>query len=91
MAAIQVRPATQAGRFYPDDPEDLRSTLRGMLDRAPKASGGVPRGLVAPHAGYLFSGQTAASAYRQIEAIGFERIVILAPSHRARSFRIGNR
>ena len=84
MKASKVRPAVQTGRFYPDDREELRSTVRSLLDKAPRAElGACPRGLMAPHAGYIFSGATAACAYRQIEGMEAQRVIVAGPSHHA--------
>jgi len=72
----------QAGRFYPADPRELRQTAQQALARATRAD--LPRpvmGLVSPHAGYAFSGATAAWAYKQIEGGPHRRVVVLAPSH----------
>lgn len=82
MASARPRPPVQAGRFYPDDPDELRGTIRDMLDQAPKAPiEGFARGFLAPHAGYIFSGPIAAHVYKQIEGMDVGRVVILAPSH----------
>ncbi len=78
------RPAAQAGRFYPKDPETLRSEVAADLERAdvfdlPRA----PKGLVAPHAGYQYSGSTAAVAYKQLIGHPYRIVVVVAPSHYA--------
>ena len=58
---MRVRPTAVAGRFYPDDPAELRGSVEGFLDFAPAWTGPPPRALVAPHAGnigYLRTKQT---------------------------------
>ncbi|MCX6921658.1 MAG: AmmeMemoRadiSam system protein B, partial [Verrucomicrobia bacterium] len=85
-AAIEpgrVRPAAVAGRFYPANPTELRDLINGMLSQVPPATGPGPKALIAPHAGYLYSGPIAASAYaRFIPARDLiTRIILLGPSH----------
>ncbi len=79
----KVRPAAVAGRFYPRDPEELRSLVSTLLAQAPPATGPGPKALIAPHAGYLYSGPIAASAYAQFLPARdqIQRIVLLGPSH----------
>jgi MEMO1 family protein len=78
-----VRQAVVAGRFYPSDPTELRELITDQLAQVPSAKGPGPKALIAPHAGYLYSGPIAASAYAQLipgrELI--RRIVLLGPSH----------
>lgn len=84
MTAPAVRPARQAGRFYPRDPRELKAAVQAMLDRAEEADlPSPPRGLLAPHAGYDYSGPTAARAYKQAARHPWERVVLFAPSHSA--------
>jgi len=75
-----------AGSFYPADAQALRDVLRLYLDRARRNSAidTVPKALIAPHAGYIYSGQVAANAFVLLEgARGLvERVVLLGPSHR---------
>jgi AmmeMemoRadiSam system protein B len=79
----KVRPAAVAGRFYPSDPVALRKLIGVLLTSVPPATGPAPKALIAPHAGYLYSGPIAASAYAQLiparEQI--KRIVLFGPSH----------
>ncbi len=79
-----VRPAAVAGTFYPADPAVLRRTVEALLDEAsPIEVDVVPRLLVVPHAGYVYSGPVAASAYRLIRGAGgsFRRAVLIGPAH----------
>ncbi len=73
-----------AGAFYPADPQELRQQLSGFLSQAPKPKGPPPKALIAPHAGYIYSGPVAASAYAQIIPLRTQitRVVVLAPAHR---------
>lgn len=78
-----TRPAAVAGMFYPENPVDLSAMLRGFLDQAP-ALPLRPKALIAPHAGYIYSGAVAASAYvqlRQVQA-SVKRVILLGPAHR---------
>jgi AmmeMemoRadiSam system protein B len=75
------RPAV-AGRFYPADPETLRSDLRDLTEgRTPPSGAVAPQGiaLLVPHAGYIYSGRVAAKTYTSVPLPG--RIVILCPNH----------
>jgi MEMO1 family protein len=73
-----VRPPAVAGTFYPDDPDELRRTVSLLLGSAPPAR--PAKAIVAPHAGYVYSGPIAASAFRCLPA-GVRRVVLLGPSH----------
>lgn len=78
------RSAAVAGTFYPDDAGALEATVRRMLAEAGPATTGHPKALIAPHAGYVYSGGIAASAYRQLESAHnrIRRVVLLGPAHR---------
>lgn len=78
-----VRPAAVAGHFYPDDPEDLQRTIDALLTQA-RGVKSPPKAIIAPHAGYVFSGPVAATAYAGLTRIRdtVERVVLLGPSHR---------
>ncbi|SFN21752.1 hypothetical protein SAMN05660284_00876 [Formivibrio citricus] len=80
-----VRPAAVAGYFYPADRNQLASDIRMLLDKTTvKPGSACPKALIVPHAGYIYSGQTAAHAYRLLEpwAQTISRVVLLGPSHR---------
>lgn len=81
--AEQNRKPYAAGRFYTDNPADLRIQLQQLFENAvPKKSGSDPLAIVVPHAGYVFSGEVAASAYNQIDPNRkFERIFMIGSSH----------
>lgn len=83
-----VRLPAVAGRFYPDHPETLRAAVRRYLhaaDLSAAGSGpaGVPKILIAPHAGYVFSAPVAASAYARLAPLraAIRRVVLVGPSH----------
>ncbi len=79
-----IRPAAVAGSFYPDRPQDLDALLARCWDDAKITVGPVPKAIVAPHAGYIYSGAVAASAYARIKpAHGrITRVILLGPCHR---------
>ena len=74
-----VRPPAVAGSFYPEDPLELRDTVSRLLAAA--SSGPTPKALIAPHAGYAYSGPVAASAFVRVDDAPFSRVVLLGPSH----------
>ena len=79
----EVRPAAVAGMFYEGDAHALRKSVDDMLARAPRGSGPSPKVIVVPHAGHVYSGPIAATAYASVtnpEAI--QRVVLVGPSHR---------
>jgi len=81
----KVRPPAVAGSFYPAHPEALRSAVNRLVAHAvPPAIHGALRALIAPHAGYVYSGPVAASAYAVLARASSRphRIVLLGPSHR---------
>jgi AmmeMemoRadiSam system protein B len=82
-ASTKIRAAAAAGRFYPRDPVELRQLVEGLLTDVSPATGPVPKALIAPHAGYLYSGPIAASAYAHLKPARdvIKRIVLIGPSH----------
>lgn len=78
-----IRQAAVAGLFYPGDPGELSRVVAALLAGAPPPSI-EPRALIAPHAGYVYSGSTAATAYSQLDAqrARIRRVLLLGPSHR---------
>ena len=93
MSVTRVRPPAVAGKFYPDDPVRLRALLRSCFADAvaPAASAEPPKALVVPHAGLVYSGPVAASAYLRLgaERGAIRRVVLLGPSHRVPLSGIG--
>ncbi len=77
------REAVVAGQFYPASPLELRRTLDALFDHAVPTRGlkGIV-GLIVPHAGYVYSGQVAASGFNQIDtAMHYEDVFVIGPSH----------
>jgi AmmeMemoRadiSam system protein B len=78
-----IRSPAVAGTFYPDDDHQLKKMLSGFLAACP-SDAPPPKAIIAPHAGYVYSGPIAASAYASV-ANGrnvINRVVLLGPSHR---------
>jgi AmmeMemoRadiSam system protein B len=80
---MKARPAAVAGMFYPAETAALERAVARLLASAPPANE-VPKAIIAPHAGYQYSGPTAAFAYRALEDRRDEihRVVLLGPAHR---------
>ena len=78
----KIRPAAVAGMFYPGGADELREMVRTFFKdaRGVKVPGKI-RGLVSPHAGYIYSGIVAAAGYRQIDP-STRTVILLGPSHR---------
>lgn len=81
---INTRPPAVAGAFYPGDPATLAKTVDQLLADAKTASGIQPKALIVPHAGYVYSGSTAATAYATLApwATTIHRVILLGPTHR---------
>jgi AmmeMemoRadiSam system protein B len=79
-----TRPPAVAGTFYPADAAELRRVVTGLLaEAAATGAGPPPRAIVGPHAGYVYSGAVAASAYAALASSpAFRRVVLLGPAHR---------
>jgi len=83
-APESIRASAIAGSWYPDDEKELRGLITKYLDRAEEAPlDGHLFALIAPHAGYRFSGQVAAWSFRQVAGKNYNRVIVLAPSHQA--------
>lgn len=81
-ATSDLRPSPIAGRWYPGDPEELTSEIGTFLEQSKVAElNGEVIGLVVPHAGHRYSGQTAAYAFRTIQGKHFDLVAILSPFH----------
>ena len=82
-----VRPAAVAGAFYPATPTVLSAAVQAYLADAgsmQETRDPLPKALIVPHAGYIYSGPVAAPAYRRIAAgrASVRRVVLLGPVHR---------
>jgi AmmeMemoRadiSam system protein B/AmmeMemoRadiSam system protein A len=82
---LTIRPAAVAGLFYPGDSAELKRTVADLLAHAPAAEAMcAPKALIVPHAGYVYSGPVAASAYARLSGLRgrIRRVVLLGPTHR---------
>ncbi|EGD72713.1 MEMO1 protein [Salpingoeca rosetta] len=75
------RRATHAGSWYTDDGKELSGQLDAWLGKVGEAIMPGARAIIAPHAGYSYSGPTAAYAYKQIVPDNVRRVFVLGPSH----------
>lgn len=77
-----IREPAVAGTFYPAEPALLRDAVRRYLQ--PCGDGSAPKALIAPHAGYVYSGAIAGRAYSSLAPVAssIKRVALLGPSHR---------
>lgn len=81
----EVRPPAVAGAFYTSNPDALSAQIKDFISNVPaKTLPGNIAALIAPHAGYMYSGQAAAYAYKLIEGKKYDTVAVIAPSHRTR-------
>lgn len=78
-----VRMPAVAGRFYPAEPEELEAAVRRLLTGADRSDGPPPTAIIAPHAGYAYSGAVAATAYAAVTPLAgrVNRLILIGPSH----------
>jgi MEMO1 family protein len=83
-----IRPPAVAGMFYPSNPKELEASIQYYLSEAAAkfepAGETAPKAIIAPHAGYVYSGLTAAAVYNRLAPARdiIKRVVILGPCHR---------
>jgi MEMO1 family protein len=82
VRAKQIRPAAVSGMFYPADPTLLSLNVDSLLEKHAPSVQGTLIGLISPHAGYMYSGYTAAAGYAELRGRGIKTAVIVSPSHR---------
>jgi len=76
------RPAYNAGAFYPATAAEIRTQIsRFMKSTGNKILPEKPFGLIAPHAGYTYSGPVAAYAYREIQGQKYDAVIVISPCH----------
>ena len=80
---MTVRPPAVAGSFYPSDPARLRTQVMDLLAHAEDWPNSPPKALIAPHAGYAYSGQVAAAAFATLrgDSETITRVVLIGPAH----------
>lgn len=82
---MRTRAPAVAGMFYSDKPQELAANVRSFVAGAiPTTAAKPPKAIVAPHAGYIYSGPIAGSAYAALTSRGddVERVILVGPSHR---------
>ena len=79
-----VRTPAVAGLFYPASAGELHAQVRQFLSQVEPSTEPPPKAIIVPHAGYIYSGPIAASAYARLKAVRdvITRVVLLGPSHR---------
>lgn len=91
MSAQRIREAAVAGAFYPDDPDQLESMIERFLkdvhleDDLTQPEMPLVKAIIAPHAGYVYSGPIAAYAYAHLMAsdVPIKRFILIGPAHYA--------
>jgi MEMO1 family protein len=80
---VTTRSAAAAGRFYPREPDRLRRQVAELLAQASCTIKSTPKALIAPHAGYIYSGRTAAAAFATLAGAAPQhmRVVLIGPAH----------
>lgn len=82
---MDLRPSPLAGLWYPAQPAALAASIDGLLAAAPAVAPPAPEcsvvGLLAPHAGHKYSGAVAAHAFRAVQGLTVDLVVVLGPSH----------
>lgn len=79
-----IRQPIRSGQFYPADPARLTLAIRSYLDDAIAPAREKPTAIIVPHAGYIYSGQIAADAFRQAAEHHYDRVVLLGTNHVSR-------
>ena len=79
-----IREAAVAGQFYPGNASELRTTINAFFGVVRVLPGPAPKALIVPHAGYIYSGPVAATAYAGLRAYReqYTRVILLGPAHR---------
>ncbi len=80
-AADGIREPAVAGAFYPASAPELRREIESFFEKSPLLAPYPPIALIAPHAGYVFSGQIAADAFHQAQGHDYDLVVILGTNH----------
>ncbi len=77
-----IRKPAVSGTFYPENGNELEKMINSFLAKTTTVINKPPKAIISPHAGYIYSGQTAAHAYKQIEGCDFTNVLLLGPTHR---------
>jgi AmmeMemoRadiSam system protein B len=85
MTELLIRHPAVAGQFYPGDPDALRESVQGYTDAATLPDDlGTVHAVIAPHAGYIYSGRTAGYAFKALRTLPTKRwtVYLMGPAHR---------
>jgi AmmeMemoRadiSam system protein B len=79
-----IREPAVAGQFYPGNASELGATIRVFFEEVEESHGPAPKALIVPHAGYIYSGPIAATAYARLRPFSeqYTRVILLGPCHR---------
>ena len=80
--SAEIRQPAVAGAFYPGDPAELAKMIAGMMAKTPRPD--IPGdivALIAPHAGYIYSGPVASYAYKAIQGHEYKDVIVISPCH----------
>ena len=90
MTTRETREPAVSGVFYPGEAKELRNMVEDFLEVAPTLKV-IPKALIAPHAGYIYSGRTAGAAYALLRqpSVSVQRVVIVGPAHHIPVRRLG--
>jgi MEMO1 family protein len=80
---LNVRPPAVAGSFYPRGKNELKAIVESLLAEPKSSDQGRLLGVIAPHAGYMYSGPVASSAFAEVAAAehSYARVVLIGPPH----------
>jgi MEMO1 family protein len=83
LQGARTRPPAVAGLFYPGDPVRLQTLVLDLLGEGEASSEVMPKALIAPHAGYVYSGRVAGAAFAKLRqsAQTITRVVLIGPAH----------
>jgi len=80
---MSSRNVSVAGTFYPSQCSEIKRYINAFSEQIPSGQSKVKaRAIISPHAGYVYSGFTANSAYKMINTQGIKRVIVIGPSHR---------
>ena len=82
----EIRKPAVSGQFYPSDPIKLKNAVNYFLNDARNINVGKPLGIIAPHAGYIYSGQVAADSYNNVKKFKYDLVIILGTNHTSAGF-----
>lgn len=77
----KIRKDVHAGSWYSDDKDELKAELTSYLEKATNQPSPSVKAVISPHAGYMYSGPTAAYAFKALDFTGIKRVFVLGPSH----------